>query len=43
MTRPQPPTFSDSFIDEQINLVDVERARSKQILEALAPSVLPRA
>jgi hypothetical protein len=34
MTFFQPPTFSDSFFDEQIKLVDIELARLKQILEA---------
>jgi hypothetical protein len=34
MTFFQPPTFSDSFFDEQIKLVDIELARLKQILES---------
>jgi hypothetical protein len=34
MTFFQPPTFSDSFFDEQIRLVDTELARLKQILES---------
>jgi hypothetical protein len=33
MTFFQPATFSDSFFDEQIKLVDVELARLKQTLE----------
>jgi hypothetical protein len=34
MTFFQPPTFSDSFFDEQIELVDVELAKLKEVLEA---------
>jgi hypothetical protein len=33
MTFFQPATFSDSFFDEQIKLVDIELTRLKQILE----------
>ena len=33
MTFFQPPTFTDSFFDEQIRLVDVELAKLKEILE----------
>ncbi|MFB7052707.1 SRPBCC family protein [Streptomyces vinaceus] len=34
MTFFQPPTFADTFFDEQIALVDIELAELKKILEA---------
>ena len=35
MTLLQPPGFSDAFFDEQINLVDIELAALKQLLESM--------
>lgn len=33
----QPPEFTDTFFDDQIQLVDIEMAKLKTVLEAMAP------